>query len=405
MAKTSNRNANNEAGSDSSAPNGSAHPTNNEDPMRSIINPLSQLITIKLEEDNFLIWKFQVENMILGYGLEDFIHGTCNLIGCSSSQQIWAIIEQLFNNLSMREYILKMKSYFDMLGAANHNMTDTDQILALLNGLGDEYESIVAIICSREIPYTLQHVNMLILSHEALIATARNTATDKNWYPDSGATNHVTNDIQNLSYGTNYNGTQKIHMGNGKGLSIKHIVVNKILSHCNVNFSINKMQHYFCTACQMGKSHKLPFPTSQTIYSAPLQLVEADIWGPSPILSTTSHKFYITFVDIFSRFTWIYFLKRKSEALDCFIYFKTQVENQLNTKIKIFQNDWGGEFRSFSNFLDKYGIIHRVSCPHTSQQNGIVERKHRHVVELGLTLLAQFSVPKPYWPKAFSTAV
>ncbi|KAL5575556.1 hypothetical protein UlMin_017255 [Ulmus minor] len=58
---------------------------------------------------------------------------------------------------------------------------------------------------------------------EALIATARNTATDKNWYPDSGATNHVTNDIQNLSCGTDYNGTQKIHMGNCKGLSIKHI--------------------------------------------------------------------------------------------------------------------------------------------------------------------------------------
>ena len=138
----------------------------------------------------------------------------------------------------------------------------------------------------------------------------------------------------------------------------------------------------------MGKSHKLPFPTSQTTYSVPLQLVEADIWGPSPILSTTSYKFYITFVDVFSRFTWIYFLKRKSEALDCFIHFKTQAENQLNTKLKIFQSDWGGEFRSFSNFLDKYGIIHRVSCPHTSQQNGIVERKHRHVVELGLTLLA-----------------
>ena len=137
MAKTSNRNANNGAGSDSSAPNGSAHPTNNEDPMRSIINPLSQLITIKLEENNFLIWKFQVENMILGYGLEDFIHGTCNvpprirdgesnpafichqrqdrllvswllasistsylpqLIGCSSSQKIWTTIEQLFSS-------------------------------------------------------------------------------------------------------------------------------------------------------------------------------------------------------------------------------------------------------------------------------------------------------------------
>ena len=69
----------------------------------------------------------------------------------------------------MREYLLKMKSYFDMLNAASHTMTDTNQILAILNGLGDEYESIIAIICSREVPYTLQHVSTLLLSHEGRI--------------------------------------------------------------------------------------------------------------------------------------------------------------------------------------------------------------------------------------------
>ena len=51
-----------------------------------------------------------------------------------------------------------MKGFFDMLSAADHRMIDTDQVLAILNGLGDEYESIIAIICSREILYTIQHV-------------------------------------------------------------------------------------------------------------------------------------------------------------------------------------------------------------------------------------------------------
>ena len=165
------------------------------------------------------------------------------------------------------------------------------------------------------------------------------------------------------------------------------------------------MLPFFCTSFQMGQIHKLPFPTSQTIYYAPLQLVEANIWGSSPILSPNSNKFYITFIDVFSRFTWIYFLKRKFEAFDCFIHFKTQAENQLNTKIKIFQSDWGGEFRSFSKYLDNHDILHRVSCPCTSPENGIVERKHKHMVEFGLTLLAQSSIPKNYWPDTFSTAV
>ena len=168
---------------------------------------------------------------------------------------------------------------------------------------------------------------------------------------------------------------------------------------------MNKMPPFFCVSCQMGKSHKRPFRNSHTSYTSPLQLVESDLWGPSPVLSTIGFKFYITFVDVYSRYTWIYFLKRKSEAFESFLHFKTQAKNQLNTTIKIFQSDWGGEFHSFSSFFNTHGIIHRVSCPHTSEQNGIVERKHRHVVELGLTLLVQSSLPLKFWPDAFSSAV
>jgi len=79
VAKTSNHNANNGNGLYSSAPNCSALLTTSEDLLRSITNRLSQIITIKLEEDNFLLWKFQLKNIIMGNGLEDFIHGTCDV--------------------------------------------------------------------------------------------------------------------------------------------------------------------------------------------------------------------------------------------------------------------------------------------------------------------------------------
>ena len=85
--------------------------------------------------------------------------------------------------------------------------------------------------------------------------------------------------------------------------------------------------------------------------------------------------------------------------------FKAQAELQFGCKLKTFQTDWGGEFRSLKTYFEQNGIIHRLSCPHTSKQNGIIERKHRHIVELGLTLLAQASLPLKYWPDAFSTAV
>ena len=59
---------------------------------------------------------------------------------------------------------MKMKGFFDMLSVVDHRMSDTNKILAILNGLGDKYESIIDIICYREIPYTIQHVNSLIIS-------------------------------------------------------------------------------------------------------------------------------------------------------------------------------------------------------------------------------------------------
>ncbi|KAD6794805.1 hypothetical protein E3N88_05701 [Mikania micrantha] len=80
-------------------------------------------------------------------------------------------------------------------------------------------------------------------------------------------------------------------------------------------------------------------------------------------------------------------------------------ERQFNTKLKRVQSDWGGEFRTLAPFLSSLGIIHQRSCPHTSEQNGIVERRHRHVVETGLTLLAHSHTPQRFWDFAFETAV
>lgn len=99
----------------------------------------------------------------------------------------------------------------------------------------------------------------------------------------------------------------------------------------------------------------------------------------------------MTFVDMFSKDTWIFFLQTKSEALQTFINFKTQVENQFNTKIKALQTDEGGQFKSFTDFLKINGITHHFTCPYTSQQRGLVERKHRHIVYTGMMLFQVLS--------------
>jgi hypothetical protein len=68
------------------------------------------------------------------------------------------------------------------------------------------------------------------------------------------------------------------------------------------------------------------------------------------------------------------------------------------------QSDWGGEYEKLNSFFTKVGITHLVSCPHTHQQNGAAERKHRHIVEVGLSLLAHAHMPLKFWDEAFLTA-
>jgi hypothetical protein len=77
----------------------------------------------------------------------------------------------------------------------------------------------------------------------------------------------------------------------------------------------------------------LPFNPSFSSSSAPLDLIHSDLWGPSPIVSQKGMKYYVIFIDDYSRFTWIYFLKNKSDTVVAFTTFKAQVENLLNLKI------------------------------------------------------------------------
>lgn len=86
------------------------------------------------------------------------------------------------------------------------------------------------------------------------------------------------------------------------------MVVKQVLKLCNIFFPRNETL-YLCSACELGKSHHLPFRSSQTVFSCPLELIISDVWGPAHTHSRNGFKYYISFVDAYSRYTWIYFLK------------------------------------------------------------------------------------------------
>lgn len=126
-------------------------------------------------------------------------------------------------------------------------------------------------------------------------------------------------------------------------------VVKDVFNKCNI-VSTKKCSENVCVACQQGKAHKLPFVSSTTEYLDSFELIVSNLWGPASV-SCEGNLYYVSFIDMSSRFTWVYLLKRKSQVLECFLQFQKMVFTQFGKHIKKFQSDWGGEFRAFASVL------------------------------------------------------
>jgi hypothetical protein len=142
-------------------------------------------------------------------------------------------------------------------------------------------------------------------------------------------------------------------------------VLKQVLKQLSVSCSASDFD--WCNACKLGKMHRLPFQRSSIKSKSALELAYTDIWGPSLILSTSSHRYYISFVEDYTRFTWLYSIQLKSEALPTFLRFKNQVELQFNSKIITLQTDMRMEYQTFASTLQQFGITHRYSCAYTHQ--------------------------------------
>ena len=129
------------------------------------------------------------------------------------------------------------------------------------------------------------------------------------------------------------------------------------------------------------------------------------MWGPAPIPSFDKFRFYVIFVDYFTKYTWLYPLHHKSDVSTVFTNFRKLVENFFQSSIKTVYSDGGGEYQALTSCLSACGIQHLKSPPHTPQLVGSAERKHRHIVETGLSLLHQASMPPSFWSVAFQTVV
>src|SRR3954469_6771410 len=120
-----------------------------------------------------------------------------------------------------------------------------------------------------------------------------------------------------------------------------------------------------------------------------------DLFGPPTYDSLGGKKYYLVIVNDYSRYTWVYFFKRKSETQQTVIDFANEAQRQHNARILTIISDYGVEFKNYTldEFLSDEGIKHQYSTPYTPQQNGVVERKNRTLMDVARSMLAELKPP------------
>ncbi len=123
--------------------------------------------------------------------------------------------------------------------------------------------------------------------------------------------------------------------------------------------------------------------------------------NPLDDASTTS------FIDDHTRKVWVYFMKHKGGVFQHFLNFKAMVEKEKGVSIKCLRSDGGGEYFSneFSDYLKEHRIQRKYSCSYSPQQNGVAERKYRHIAEIARAMLNQKNLPNYFWAETVATTV
>ncbi|RVX00946.1 Retrovirus-related Pol polyprotein from transposon TNT 1-94 [Vitis vinifera] len=198
-------------------------------------------------------------------------------------------------------------------------------------------------------------------------------------------------------------------------MRLGHISIDRIkrLVNDGVLSTLDFTDFETCVDCIKGKQtnkSKRGATRSSTI----LEIIHTDICS----LDMDSHgqKYFISFIDDFSRYMYLYILHNKNEALEAFKVFKAEVEKQYDKQIKIVRSDRGGEYYGryledgqspgpFAKFLQEHGIVTQYTMLGSPDQNGVAERRNQTLLDMVRSMLSNSKLPKFLWTGAFKTAV
>ena len=160
-----------------------------------------------------------------------------------------------------------------------------------------------------------------------------------------------------------------------------------------------------CDTCIVGKFHRKPFPKRERKSTGQLDLMFSDVCEVRE-LSIGQAKYFVTFMDDYSRYAFVKPIAHKSDVFEVFKKVKVEAETMLNKRLKALQTDNGREYVNleFEEYLLKNGIHRRLTIPYTSEQNGVAERLNRLLMMMVRCMLLAANLPWRFWGEAIFTA-
>lgn len=182
-------------------------------------------------------------------------------------------------------------------------------------------------------------------------------------------------------------------------------LVVKMLTGVGVKFRTSCFQFSNnCEVCLQAKQTRQPFPISSNRANKPFDLIHCDLWGPYRTSSTCGSRYFLTIVDDYSRAVWLYLMSDKTNVSTHLRQFISLSLRQFEKKVKVIRSDNGTEFMCLSQYFLDQGILHETSCVATPQQNGRVERKHQHILNVARALRFQAGLPIDFWAECALTS-
>jgi hypothetical protein len=214
--------------------------------------------------------------------------------------------------------------------------------------------------------------------------------------------------IQHDSNDTNYRKLQLWHkrLGHADIRYVQQLANRNLADGMNMKLRLPPKQER-CVDCVIGKMPQLPFKVDDKIVTGLLELIYMDLCGPMKTMSVGGSRYMMIVTDARSRMRYVYFLKKKVEALEYFKEYHIMAEKKTGQKLMAVRSDNGGEFVNgeFRKYFKNHGIEQQLTAPYTPQEDGVSEVSNRIIISKANTILHAANAPKSLWAEAVMTAI